>query len=168
MSSESLRSNEQALGVRRQATVGARRAPPSSLPPQASRLIHSARVAHFATADSSGQPHVIPICFVFDGERFYSPIDEKPKRTDPLKLKRLRNIKDNPYVSIVIDRYDENWRQLAWVLIFGTARAIKSGARYSQAVTLLRKKYPQYRSMKIDQRPIICIVPERVRTWSNG
>ena len=43
------------------------------------RLIRSARVAHLATADKFGHPHVIPICFVFDGTDFFSPIDEKPK-----------------------------------------------------------------------------------------
>jgi len=52
-------------------------------------FIRAARLAHLATADAKGQPHVIPICFVFDGKEFYSPIDEKPKRTAPMKLKRF-------------------------------------------------------------------------------
>ncbi|MBI3064938.1 MAG: pyridoxamine 5'-phosphate oxidase family protein, partial [Deltaproteobacteria bacterium] len=51
-------------------------------------FIRSARVAHLATADKHGQPHVIPICFVFDGKNFYSPIDDKPKRVAPRQLKR--------------------------------------------------------------------------------
>ena len=139
----------------------------SRLWPQASRLLRSARVAHLATADTCGHPYVIPICFVFDGKNFYSPIDEKPKRTNPQKLKRLRNIHENPQVSLVLDRYDEDWRKLAWVLIFGIARALKSGVRHRRAVTLLRKKYPQYRSMKIDQLPIIWITPKRVRFWGD-
>ena len=139
----------------------------SGLSPSASRLVRSARVGHLATADAGGQPYVIPICFVFDGRCFYSPIDEKPKRSDPQNLKRLRNIREKPQVSMVIDRYDENWRKLAWIIIFGTARVIKSGARFRRAVILLRKKYPQYRSMKIDQLPIICITPKRVRAWGD-
>ena len=139
----------------------------SRLPISALRLIRAARVGHLATANAEGQPHVIPICFVYDGKNFYSPIDEKPKRTTPQNLKRLKNIRENPHVALVVDRYDENWRKLAWVLIFGTARAIKSGVRYRRAVTLLRKKYPQYRSMKIDQLPIICITPKRVRAWGD-
>ena len=59
-------------------------------------FLRSARTAHLATSDKSGQPHVIPICFVYDGKCFYSPIDEKPKRTVPSKLKRLKNIRENP------------------------------------------------------------------------
>jgi PPOX class probable F420-dependent enzyme len=134
----------------------------------ASRLIHSARVAHLATTGKDGQPHVIPICFVFDGKCFYSPIDEKPKRAAPQKLQRLKNITENPRVALVIDRYDDDWSNLAWVLIFGTARAIKSGVRHRRGVTLLRKKYPQYRSMKIDRLPMIWITPKRIRAWGDG
>lgn len=129
------------------------------------RLIRSARVAHLATADAAGRPHVIPICFVFDGQRFYSPIDEKPKRTEPRKLKRLRNIAANPNVSLVIDRYDEDWRKLAYVLIFGKARVLASGIHHRKAVKLLRRKYFQYRSMKIDQRPLISIIAKKTVTW---
>ena len=129
------------------------------------RLIRSAPVAHLATADANSRPHVIPICFVFDGRSIYSPIDEKPKRTAPSRLKRLRNIAENPQVAVVIDRYDENWSKLAYVLVFGQARVLVSGAKHRKAVTLLRKKYPQYRTMKIDRLPMILIRPARVTSW---
>ena len=139
--------------------------PKMSLTKQELALVRSARVAHLATADRSGQSHVIPICFVFDGKYFYSPIDEKPKRVAPLKLQRLKNIADNPDVALVVDRYDEDWRKLAYLLIFGKARVLKSGVKHRKAVNLLRKKYPQYRAMKIHQRPIIEITPTRSTSW---
>ena len=131
----------------------------------ASRLIRSARVAHLATADKFGHPHVIPICFVFDGKDFYSPIDEKPKRTAPQKLKRLKNIRENPRVSLVIDRYEEDWTKLGYVLVFGTARILSRGEKHRKAVRLLRRKYRQYRSMAIQERPMIVIRPSRVISW---
>ena len=129
------------------------------------RLIRSARVAHLATSDKSGQPHVIPICFVCDGKFFFSPIDEKPKRAAPAKLKRLKNIRENPNAALVIDRYDEDWRKLAYVLIFGRARILQSGEKHRNAVRLLRKKYPQYRSMAIHERPMIAITATRIVSW---
>ena len=135
------------------------------LTPRASRLIRSARTAHLATSDKSGQPHVIPICFVYDGKFFYSPIDEKPKRTVPSKLKRLKNIRENPKVALVIDHYDEDWRKLGYILIFGKARIFQSGEKHRNVVQLLRKKYPQYRSMAIDARPMIAITANRVVSW---
>jgi len=138
---------------------------PFRLSPSAFRLIRSARVAHLATADKNGCPHVIPICFVFDGKYFYSPIDEKPKRIAPQKLKRLKNIRENPQVSLVVDRYDEDWRNLAYVLVSGNARVLLSGDKRRKAVNQLRRKYPQYRSMAIDQRPLIVIRPTRMTSW---
>jgi PPOX class probable F420-dependent enzyme len=128
-------------------------------------LIRAARVAHLATADRIGQPHVIPICFVFDGKNFYSPVDEKPKRVAPQKLKRIRNILENPQVSLVIDHYDEDWRKLAYLLLFGKARVLPSGVKHRNAVRLLRRKYSQYREMTIDRLPMILIRPRRIRSW---
>src|SRR5215831_17213125 len=125
------------------------------IPKKIAAFIRAARVAHLATADSARQPLVIPICFIFDGKEFFSPIDEKPKRVSPHKLKRLRNIDENSQVSLVIDRWDEDWRRLAYILVAG------------RAVSLLRKKYRQYRSMAIDQRPMIVIRPLRVNAWGN-
>jgi len=138
----------------------------SRLSPRASRLIRSARVAHLATADQSGQPHVIPICFVFDGKCFFSPIDEKPKRAAPTKLKRLKNIGENPHVALVIDHYDEDWRKLGYILVFGKARILQSGEKHRSAVKLLRRKYRQYRAMVIDERPMIVITAKRIVSWN--
>ena len=137
----------------------------SSLSARAARLLHSARVAHLATADASGQPHVIPICFVFDGKHFYSPIDEKPKRTAPARLKRLRNIAANPQVALVVDRYDEDWNKLAYVLVFGKARILWSGKKHREATRLLRRKYRQYRRMALERRPMISVTPAKVVAW---
>jgi PPOX class probable F420-dependent enzyme len=131
----------------------------------ASRLLRAARVAHLATANAEGQAHVIPICFVYDGKNFYSPIDEKPKRTAPQKLKRVKNIRENPQVALVIDTYNDDWRKLAYILVSGKARVLLSGAHHRNAVKLLRRKYTQYRTMRIDRLPMIWIRPKRTTSW---
>jgi len=128
-------------------------------------FIRSARVARLATADASGEPVVIPICFAFDGKEFFSPIDEKPKNSPPGKLKRLRNIQENPRVSLVVDRYLEDWRALAYVLVSGHAKISATGRKHRRAVSLLRRKYPQYRSMALEERPMIVITPKRWKIW---
>ena len=130
-------------------------------------FIRAARVAHLATADAGGQPLVIPICFAFDGKEFFSPIDEKPKRLSPERLKRLRNIRENSQASLVIDRWDEDWRKLAYILVSGRAKILLTGQKHRRAVSLLRKKYRQYRSMAIDQRPMIVIRRLDVKVWGN-
>ncbi len=139
----------------------------SSLAPSASRLVRSARVARLATSGADRQPHVIPICFVFDGKDFFSPLDEKPKRVAPHKLKRLRNIGENAKVSLVIDHYEEDWRKLSYTLVFGKARVLTRGKKHRDAVSRLRRKYPQYRHMAIHQRPLIQITPNRWSFWES-
>jgi PPOX class probable F420-dependent enzyme len=134
------------------------------------QFIDDHRVARLATSDATGELFLVPICYVFDGVCFYSAIDEKPKRVVPGELRRLRNIQTNPRVALLIDDYSENWSDLAYLLIHGTAQiAEPSGpltAKHANAVAALRLKYYQYRAMSIEQRPIIQIVPERVHFWS--
>ena len=127
------------------------------------------RVARLATADASGRPSVIPICYAFDGITIYSPIDRKPKSVSAQDLKRVRNLEENPYVSLVIDDYSDNWAELSYVQISGTARMIEPDdelqGEHRRAVEMLRDKYPQYRSMDIDRTPMIKITPTRLKAW---
>ena len=125
-----------------------------------------ARTGHLATADANGVPHVIPVCFAFDGTRIYSPLDRKPKRTSLRRLKRVRNILDNPSVALVVDHYEEDWRRLWYVLITGAAEIVEAGPEQSTAIALLREKYAQYRDMDIDENPVIRLTPASVVSWS--
>src|SRR5688572_17166462 len=77
--------------------------------------------------------------FIYRRYLDYTTIDEKPKRTTAQELKRIRNIRENPNVSVVIDRYDEDWRKLAYVLVFGTARIVLSGLKHRNGLRLLRR-----------------------------
>ncbi|MGH7768820.1 MAG: TIGR03668 family PPOX class F420-dependent oxidoreductase, partial [Candidatus Binatia bacterium] len=80
-------------------------------------------------------------------------------------LKRVRNILANPYVAVVVDRYDDNWKKLAYVLVAGSAKILLGGQRHARAVRLLRRKYPQYRKMKLEERPIIRITITGWTSW---
>jgi len=124
------------------------------------------RVAHLATADAAGAPHVIPICYALIGDAFYFVVDEKPKRTRT-GLKRLRNIAANPQVALVIDDYDEDWTRLAYLLVRGRAALVGEPAEYDTALTVLRQRYPQYRAMHLgfETHPLVRIVPEQRHLW---
>lgn len=132
-------------------------------------FINTHRVARFATAGDDLQPAVIPFCYVFEDEHIYSPIDEKPKSVGPSALKRVQNIEQNPRVALVIDDYSEDWSKLVYVLVIGTAETLSpddDATEHARAVELLRQKYPQYRSMRIDERPMIKITPVRIKRWA--
>src|SRR5919108_3513643 len=89
-------------------------------------FIGRARVARLATASSESKPHLVPVVFVFDGNHFFIPIDEKRKTVKPEKLKRIKNIQDNPNIAVLIDEYSEDWTRLAFVMIQGKASIITS------------------------------------------
>jgi len=130
-------------------------------------FISGGRVGRLGTADAAGQPLVVPICYAFDGESIFSAIDAKPKMVDIERLKRIRNIRENAKVSLVIDRYDEEWSQLRYVIIHGEAELLTGGADFSRGVDLLLAKYPQYRAMGLDREAglMIKVEPEKVTHW---
>jgi PPOX class probable F420-dependent enzyme len=132
------------------------------------RKIRQARVARLATVDAGGRPHLVPICFAYDGNILYSAIDQKPKRVSPERLARLRNLSAVPHVALLIDEYDEDWTQLWYVLIRGKAKLIPRSAHRerARALRMLRAKYPQYaRGMLPDDAPIIRTSVKRATSW---
>jgi PPOX class probable F420-dependent enzyme len=135
------------------------------LSPSELQFIERRSVAHLATADESGKPHVVPICFAYLVGRFYIAIDEKPKRS--LRLKRLRNIEENPRVALVFDRYDDDWSRLAWALVQGTATVLLNGPEYERALMALRSRYDQYQAMALEGRPVISVTVERISSWGD-
>lgn len=137
------------------------------LPAWAAALLRESRVARLGTADAAGQPLVVPVCYVFDGHRCFSAIDAKPKRVPPRSLRRVRNIEANPRVSLLVDRYDEEWSRLAWVIVEGRADIVTVGAERAAAVDLLKEKYAQYRAMGLDPETVVIVrlTPGRLLFW---
>jgi PPOX class probable F420-dependent enzyme len=134
---------------------------------RALRFLESRRVAHLATADARGAPHVVPVCFASRDKTLYITIDEKPKRVADRGMKRLRNIAENPAVAVVADRYDEDWSRLGWVMVRGQAEILDAGAEHDAAQALLRTRYPQLAAMRIGAFPVIAVRIERITSWGN-
>jgi PPOX class probable F420-dependent enzyme len=130
------------------------------------RFLDSRRVGHLATADLRAAPHVVPVCFAVADAALYITIDEKPKQTGA-PLKRLRNIAENSAVAVVVDRYDDDWRRLGWVMLRGPAEILAGGAEHARAQALLRARYPQLTAMDIAALPVIAVRVERVTSWGN-
>jgi PPOX class probable F420-dependent enzyme len=129
-------------------------------------FLDRSRVGHLATADRNGAPHLIPVCYAIDGESLYITIDEKPKRQDR-PLKRVRNIIENPQAAFVVDRWDEDWRRLGWVMLRGAAEILEAGPEHDQAQGLLIARYPQYRTMNLAGLPVIALRIARASDWGD-
>jgi coenzyme F420-0:L-glutamate ligase / coenzyme F420-1:gamma-L-glutamate ligase len=133
--------------------------------PQVQAFVEAHRVARLGTVDDARRPLVLPICYIVAGETLYSPTDAKPKRVPVQRLKRLKNIQDNPHVALVIDDYSDDWTQLAYVILHGRAEILTGGSPFERAVAALREKYPQYHHMAIQENPMIAVHLTRAVSW---
>ncbi len=142
------------------------------------RFLASARRAVLATTAPDDRPRLVPVCFVLAPEdpggrpRIYTPLDEKPKRvSDPHQLARVQDLLVLPQVTLLVDRWDEDWSRLAWVRIYGTGELLEpephEKAEHAAAVAALRAKYPPYREMNLDASPIIRITIARALSWGD-
>lgn len=129
-------------------------------------FIERSRIGRLATANSSGAPYLVPVCFALAEASLYITIDEKPKRRDR-PMKRVRNILENPRAAFVVDRWDEDWARLGWVLLRGPAEILDSGAEHDAAQELLRRRYPQYRAMNLADLPVIALRITDVASWGD-
>ena len=129
-------------------------------PEEARRRFAAARVARLATTDAGGRPHLVPIVFALEGETIYSVVDDKPKRTT--ELRRLQNVRSNPWASVLVDHYDDgDWSALWWVRADGAARVLDRDQPESRgAVRLLAARHPQ-------QRAIGSVLAIDVQRWSS-
>lgn len=129
-------------------------------------FVQRMRVARLATADENGSPHLVPVCYAFDGSHFFTPLDEKPKHVAGTQLRRVRNIEARHEASLLIDQYNDDWSQLGYVLVHGLAELVEAqDERHGLMLKLLRERYVQYRTMALEIHPVIMITPDRVVSW---
>jgi len=126
-------------------------------------LLATARVGHIASASRDGRPHVVPVCFAWLPPTIYSAIDGKPKTT--MLLRRVRNIAETGRAALVVDRWSENWKDLAYVLVEGPAEVLEDGAERDEALILLTAKYPQYDDLPLAGNLVIKLTAERTVEW---
>jgi PPOX class probable F420-dependent enzyme len=130
------------------------------------RFVETRRVGHLATADADGAPHLVPVCFGLVEATLYITIDEKPKRRD-VPMKRVRNILQNPQAAFIVDRYDDDWTRLGWVMLRGAAEILDSGDEHDRAQTMLRGRYAQYRAMNLADLPVIALRVAHAASWGD-
>jgi PPOX class probable F420-dependent enzyme len=132
-------------------------------PDEARARFETASVAHLATVDADGGPHLVPITFALEGDVIYTAVDAKPKRS--ARLRRFENVAVNPRVSVLVDAYDADWTRLWWARADGIARVAVDGRELERARTALRARYPQYATVALTG-PAMVIAVERWSGWS--
>jgi len=124
-------------------------------------------IARMATADSSCQPHVVPVWFGWDGKSIWISAFSSTRKVKELNL--------NPKISVVIDVAEEN-ANTQGVLFEGTAEIIGKPLELVQKQS--RWIYTRYLGEKgvLEKDPqswihdpenrIIKLTPDFIHTWS--
>jgi PPOX class probable F420-dependent enzyme len=130
----------------------------TELPEWAATLLDETPVAHLGLLDEAGEPRVQPVTFARVRGTIVSAIDDKPKRTTPARIERLRR---HPRAALTVDRYDADWARLAWVQILGDVSIEPVDPDSLQA---LQHRYPAYRATP-PKGPLLKLRPIRVLCW---
>jgi PPOX class probable F420-dependent enzyme len=134
---------------------------PTELVAWANELLEEARVARLGLLDPEGAPRVLPVTFAVAEGRIWSAIDRKPKRAE--EPARLRFLRRDARAALTVDRYSDDWEELAWVQVLGRMGivAVADGAAGLEA---LRTKYEPYRE-EAPPGPLLALRPERFLWW---
>ncbi len=121
--------------------------------------VRAARVGVLGTIRPDGAPHQVPFVYAAVDRVLVSAVDSKPK--SGRRLARLVNIEAEPRVSVLVQRYDDDWSALWWVRVDG--RAVVSTDVPSARRRALESKYPPYAGHELG--PFVLIEVERLSGW---
>jgi PPOX class probable F420-dependent enzyme len=127
------------------------------------RKVAEARAVRVGTIDEQGRVHLVPVTFVVDVGTWYSPSDAGPR-----PAKRMRNLRADPRVTILIDSYAEDWSQVWWVRLRGHGRVVGSWSEHEHARDLLNEKYPQFAGAPSEEGagPVMAVDVEEWSGWA--
>jgi PPOX class probable F420-dependent enzyme len=139
--------------------------PPNPAPPPgwAIELLQEAPVAHLGLLDLNGGPRVLPVTFALVEDRIWSAIDSKPKRDSGDELARVRFLRRDPRAAFTVDRYADDWEELAWVQALGEVEIV-AAADAAGALEGLAQKYEPYRD-SAPPGPLLALSPVRWISW---
>lgn len=106
---------------------------------------------------------MLPVTFALADRMLASAVDEKPKRAPGAELARVRWLRRRPAAALTVDRYDDDWSQLAWVQALGRIE-VAEVADHPQALAALQAKYAPYRDSE-PPGPLLLLRPQRLIWW---
>lgn len=141
--------------------------PRTTLQPHERALLESRPVGYLATNGPTGRPHLVPVCFALvDGDHrplLAIAIDEKPKRH--AHLTRVANLRRDPRAALLVDHYETDWARLAWLRLDLEGAVLDRGDAWPAALAALRDRYPQYRPMHLEARPLLRLRIVGIASW---
>ena len=115
-------------------------------------------MCRFATASKDGEPHVVPVSYIWD--------DKHPYIVTDYGTKKLRNLRENPKAAILVD--SGGTRKL--LLISGPVEIIEKGEEYRRLYKLFYSKLDWVKRdpWKEGEAPFVRISPTFKTGWGLG
>lgn len=118
-------------------------------------------MAVLSTVRVDGGPRSVPVVFgVTSDRRLVTAVDHKPKSTRALR--RLDDIGADPRTTLLCHHYADDWTELWWVRVDGTAEVFDDPKPTDRRA--LTDRYAQYTEQP-PTGPWILITPHAVTGW---
>jgi PPOX class probable F420-dependent enzyme len=129
------------------------------------RRFASSPAVRLSTVRPDGGPHVVPMVFALVDDTVYSAVDAKPKRSR--NLQRLVNVRADPRCALLVDHYEDDWRQLWWVRADGRGEVIEEPPPDHLGISALVARFPQYRE-EPPSGPLLVVTVDHWTGWSGS
>ena len=112
-------------------------------------------MCRFATASRKGEPHVVPVSYVWEDEHAYIVTD--------YKTRKLKNLRENPQAALLVDAGGTS----KLLLISGPVEIIERGEEYKRLYKLFSSKLDWVKRdpWKEGEAPFIKIKPAFKTGW---
>ena len=119
------------------------------------KFLKDHELCRMATASKASKPHVVPVIYAMDGENIVIAID--------YKTKKLKNLRENSQVAVVVDEYRPNHA----VMVEGECEILERGKEYLRLLQILFDRFAYYRNNPWGEgeSPILRIRPTKAVSW---
>ena len=119
------------------------------------KFLQAHELCRLATASKDGRPHVVPVVYALDREDIVIAVD--------YNTKKLKNLRENPKVALVVDEYRPN----RGLMVEGDCEILECGKEYMRLLQILFDRFVFYRRdpWSEGESPILKIRPTKVIMW---
>ena len=120
------------------------------------KFISDAPVIRVATVNPRCKPQLTPVCHIVWQEKIYWASD--------FDAAKVANLKQHPWVALVVDTYKSDWRNMGGFMVQGTVKIFEKGPLFLAIRDRLYKKYKVYKSnagFDEGEAAIIEVTPKR-------
>ena len=102
-------------------------------PAKMDAFLNETRLARLATADVDGQPHVVPVWYLWDGKSLWISTFQSTHK--------VRVLRQNPRCAVVVDDEREGL-ELRGVMMQGTAELVRAPREFVEDMSTRRNDAP--------------------------